>query len=113
LHKNNPQTQYFFDGKLIELSDVVKDLGRLGVNIDSSLEFPNHIDRIVVKAYSRIGVLFRGFVSRNLLLLKQAYITYIRPLLEYASNVWSPYLLTHINALERVQRHHQTNYTTS
>ena len=30
---------------------------------------------------------------------------YVRPVLEYASNVWSPYLILHINALERVQRH--------
>ena len=40
--------------------------------------------------YSRIGLLFRGFVSRNLNVFRQAYITYVRPLLEYASNVWSP-----------------------
>jgi len=38
-------------------------------------------------------------------LAKQAYITYIRPLLEYVSNVWSPHLLMHINNIERVQRH--------
>lgn len=36
---------------------------------------------------------------------RQAYITYIRPILEYASNVWSPHLLMHINSIERVQRH--------
>jgi len=30
---------------------------------------------------------------------------YIRPLLECASNVWSPHLLMHINSLERVERH--------
>jgi len=36
---------------------------------------------------------------------RRAYITYIRPLLEYASDVWSPHLIMHINSLERVQRH--------
>jgi len=53
------------------------------------------------------GILFRGFVSRNLHVYRQAYISYrpIRPLLEYASNVWSPHLLMHINSIERVQRH--------
>ena len=50
-------------------------------------------------------MLFRGFISRNFNVFRQAYITYIRPLLEYASNVWSPHLLMHINSLERVQRH--------
>ena len=59
----------------------------------------------VSKAYSRIGVLFKGFASRNIQILKQAYTTFIRPILEYASNVWSPHLLKHINAIERVQKH--------
>jgi len=36
---------------------------------------------------------------------KHIFITYIRPLLEYASNVWSPHLLMHINSIKRVQRH--------
>ena len=33
------------------------------------------------------------------------YVTYVRPLLEYAFNVWSPHLSVHINSIERVQRH--------
>jgi len=35
----------------------------------------------------------RGFVSRNVHIFRRAYITYIRPLLVYASNVWSPHLI--------------------
>lgn len=31
--------------------------------------------------------------------------TYLRPVLEYFSNVWSPYLIKRINALKRVQKH--------
>jgi len=38
-------------------------------------------------------------------MFRQAYITYIWPLLEYSSNVWSPNLLLHINSIEKVQRH--------
>jgi len=51
----------------------------------------------------------RGFVSRNLHVFRQAYITDIRPLLEHASNVWSPNLLMHINSIERVQSFHEEN----
>jgi len=40
-----------------------------------------------------------------LLVLKKAFLTYVRPVLEYASNVWAPYLIKHINALEKVQEH--------
>jgi len=91
---------FYFDGNLIESCDLVNDIG---VDIDHALHFGKHIYRIVAKAYSRIGLLFRGFVSRNLHAFRQAYITYIRPLLEYESNVWSPHW--HINSIERVQRH--------
>jgi len=75
----------------------------IGVDIDSLLQFDKHLVR--TQAYSWIGLLFRGFVSRDLHMLRQAYITYIRPLLEHA---WSSHLIMHIeyiDSLEQVQRH--------
>jgi len=39
-----------------------------------------------------------------MLTLRKAYITYIRPLLEYNCIVWSPALKKHINAIEKIQR---------
>jgi len=51
--KNNPLTNYYFDGNLIELCDLVNDIG---VDIDLALHFDKQIDRIVAKAYSRIGL---------------------------------------------------------
>jgi hypothetical protein len=86
----------------MESRDLVNDIG---VDVDLFLHLDKHIDRIVAQAYSIIGILFTGFVSRNLHVFRQAYITYIKPILEYASNVWSPHLLMHINSIERVQRH--------
>ena len=102
LGKNNKQTNYYLNGNLIDAQQSVADLG---VEIDCTLSFDNHINRIIGKAYSRVGVIYKGFASRDARILKQAYITYVRPVLEYASSVWSPYLLKHINAIERVQKH--------
>jgi hypothetical protein len=76
----------------------------LGVNIESSLTYDSQINKIVGKAYSRVGIVLKGFASREVRVLRQAYITYVRPVLEYASSVWSPHLLKHINAIERVQQ---------
>jgi len=101
-HKNNSLTDYYCDGNLIESCDWVTNIG---VDIDPALYFDKHIDRIVAKAYFRIYLLFRGFVSHNLYVFRQTYVTYIRPLLEYALNVWSPHLLIYINSFEKVQRH--------
>ena len=52
-----------------------------------------------------MAILFKGFVSKDAKLLTRAYVTYVRPILEYCSFVWSPYHLKDIHALERVQRH--------
>jgi len=43
-----------------------------GVDVDSSLKFDSHINRIVAKAHSRIGILFRGFFSRDIAFLRKA-----------------------------------------
>jgi len=55
--------------------------------------------------YSRIGILFRGFFSRDIAFLRKAYTVYVRPILEYASRVWSPHFIKYINSIENVQRH--------
>ena len=39
------------------------------------------------------------------MILRRAYVTYIRPTLEYASNVWNPYAKKSIYKLEGVQRY--------
>ena len=101
LGKNNKHFHYYLYGNLIDARQSVADLG---VEIDSNLTFDAHINRIIGKAYSRVGVIYKGFASRDVRILKQAYITYVRPVLEYASSVWSPYLLKHINSIERVQK---------
>ena len=89
-------------GSPLKSTSELKDLG---VHVDSELSFDRHISNLIGKAYSRIGLIFRGLVSRDLCLLKRAYMCYVRPILEYSSQVWSPYLLKHVNSLEAVQRH--------
>jgi hypothetical protein len=101
LGKNNSEIKYYLNGCLISPSQSVTDLG---VDIDSSLSFDTHINKIIGKAYSRVGILFKGFASRDIRILRQAFTTYVRPVLEYASNVWSPHLLKHINGIEKVQK---------
>ena len=93
---NNPHLSYTFDNSKIKPTVSVRDIG---VEIDPGLKFDSHINKIVAKAYGRVGTLFRGFTTRNPSILRKAYVTYIRPILEYASNVWSPCLKKHINAI--------------
>ena len=69
------------------------------------MKFDNYIGNITRRAYQRTGLIFRGFISRNNGLLMRAYMTYVRPILEYSTCVWSPYMLKDIRQVEDVQRY--------
>jgi len=45
------------------------------------------------------------FYNKTCAVLKKTFLTYVRPVLEYASNLWAPDLIKHMNALEKVQKH--------
>jgi hypothetical protein len=100
--RTNKKYSYIIKGHEIPSSDCVKDLG---IYVDSNLKFDQHVSRIVSKAYSRIACLLHGFISRDSNLLKKAYVTFIRPMLEYGANVWCPGQLKYIDTIERVQRY--------
>ena len=92
---------YFITGPLLTNSSSVTDLGIL---VDSSLTFNLHISNILTKATQRAGVFFRGFSSRHPTLIKKAFVTYIRPTLEFNSNIWNPTKKYLIDKLENIQR---------
>jgi len=76
----------------------------LGVTVDSSMKFEQHIKDISRRANTRARLILKCFQSRHTPTLLKAFITYVRPMLEYNSPVWSPHLHKHIDMLERVQR---------
>ena len=92
---------YLVDSVILSHTEEMSDLGVL---IDCRLNYNSHINNIVSKALQRCGVFFRGFVSRELSLLRKAFITYIRPILEYNSSVWNPSHKQFIDLIENVQR---------
>ena len=82
----------------------VNSIRDLGVTIDDHLKFDQHVDLIVHKAMSRAYLVLKTFHSRNESLLVEAYCTYVRPMLEYCSPVWSPHNKCQINKIEKIQR---------
>ena len=58
--KSNHHYHYFFNGCQINDACIVSDLG---IDIDSSLKYDAHMNKIVGKAYSRVGVLFKGYTT--------------------------------------------------
>ena len=97
--------QYVICGKIIEPSNIVRDLGIL-YNSKFFFQWDNdYIEDIVTKAFQRVNLLFRSFISGNISILSKAYITYVRPLLEYCTYIWSPIQIYLIERIERVQRY--------
>jgi len=85
---------------------VVTSYRDLGITITCELSTSPHINDIVTKAHRRANMIHRCFVSRNVYLLTRAFITYVRPLLEYNCVAWSPHLKHDrpIELIEQVQR---------
>ena len=101
----NPRL-YTIDSNILPQVTSYSDLGVL---IDDKLSFSGHILSVAKKAYRQSALITRCFLSKNISLLKRAFITYVRPLLEYASQIWSPHLQKDITILEKVQRRFTKN----
>ena len=76
----------------------------LGVIVDSSLKFDMHINHIVTRAHRLASLIHKYFISRDPSTLMRAFVTYVRPLLEYSSCVWSPHSVAQVKKIESVQR---------
>lgn len=83
---------------------VVKSARDLGVLVSHDLSPSLHISTIVAKAHKRSAAIYRAFTCRNTDVLIRAYLTYVRPLVEHDSIIWSPYTVKDITAIEAVQR---------
>jgi len=64
----------------------------------------SHIDQVVARAFVRTNLIFKCFISRDIRTLVRAFTVYVRPIVEYASCVWSPYHVCDVTRVESVQR---------
>ena len=98
---DHTRPSYTLTNKALNVVDETKDLG---VNITSKLSWSLHVNQCVNKANRVLGFLKRTVGPKNHQLFSKLYKTLVRPILEYCSPVWSPYLKKDIKALEKVQR---------
>jgi len=69
----------------------VSTVNDLGIFVDDRLTFNCHINNIVARASARANPIHKCFTSKDVTTMTRAFVVYVRPLLEYASPVWSPY----------------------
>lgn len=93
---------YVMYGNEIKHTDSMTDLG---IEIQSNLKFSKHCSTISRKAYWSIRNIFLHFCNHTMDFYKKMYTTYVRPILESASEIWSPENLCDIDCIERVQKY--------
>ena len=99
--KKNPEHHYTIGGQSLLIDTEEKDVG---VIFDPSLEFRQHISKIVSKANQRVGLIKRSFTRLNIDSFKILYKSLVRPILEYCSVVWFPLRKSDALEIEKVQR---------
>lgn len=75
----------------------------LGVHLTHNLSWSLHITTVCAKASRTLGYLRRNLKHCPTNVRKLAYLTYVRPQLEFASSVWSPYQKYLISMIEAIQ----------
>ena len=76
----------------------------LGVLVDNELSFVKHIAAQVGKANRVLGQIRRTFSYLDKNMMRQLFIAFVRPHLEFGNVVWSPHHKKYIDMIERVQR---------
>ena len=76
----------------------------LGVTFDDNLQFDAHVQRVINKANSMIGIISRTFTYLNKRILVNLNKTLVRPHLEFGNEIWFPTLKRQSAAIEKVQR---------
>ena len=93
---------YYVGSCPITSVDTHKDLG---ITVSASLTWSKHIAKICRRAYTALYTLRRIIPQRSSVgLRRRLYLSNIRSLLIYGSQVWNPHLLQDIKSLEQVQR---------
>ena len=87
--------------KRLESVDSEKDLG---VIIDKSLSFGEHISSKISIANRNLGLIFRTFTYMDKDMFLNLFKSLVRPHLEYATSVWTPQFKKDMIAIENVQR---------
>lgn len=93
---------YNIDGIQLARVEEVRDLG---VQLDAKLTFIPHMTGIIAKANRQLGFISKiGRDFSDPYCLKSLYCALVRPILENASIIWTPYQLTWSLRIERVQK---------
>ena len=96
---HHEQISFSFDGETVEPSLTHK---HLGITFSRDAKWSSHIDYIISRVSKQISVLRKLKYTLKRDFLSRIYLTFIRPIFEYGSEVWDNLA---INDVERLEKH--------
>ena len=76
----------------------------LGITITENMDWGQHVSDISSKVTKTLGFIRRNLAFAPRSTKEVAYKTLVRPKLEYAAPIWSPFCKTQVQQVEKVQR---------
>ena len=98
--ENSTNFNFYFDGKLIPLTS---DHKHLGITFSEETKWNKHAENLIKSVSKHICVLRKLKYKLNRENLEQLYLIYIRPIFEYACEVWNNCGVSNSCKLERLQ----------
>ena len=92
-------TDYTIDGHRLELKHQHTYLGLI---IYDTMQWSPHINNLAIKASKVLNFIKRNSSNCSSETKASAYLSLVRPIMEYASCVWDPHEIVNIQALEKV-----------
>ena len=83
--------------------DIKDEHPYLGITLHKSLSWTSHISKISTKASQTFNFLRRNLRKCSASIKTSAYLTLVRPIMEYAVVAWDPHQCNNIQTLEEIQ----------
>jgi hypothetical protein len=101
LGNQNPMHQFTMEGQVLQQTKEERDIG---VTVQHNLKPTAQCAKAAKTAQAVLGQICRAFHYRDRHVFVRLYKQYVRPHLEFATQVWSPWTAADKECLERVQR---------
>ena len=84
--------------------EVVHEIKDLGIVVDHRLKFDAQCLSVARRASGLVHFFRRGLSTRSVRIARMVIKTFIRPIVDYCSQIWSPGYQKYISCIEKVQR---------
>lgn len=93
--------QYTMEEKSLK---IVTNFKYLGVTLNNKLDWGEQVRTVAGKSIKTLNFVMRNLTGACEAVKEKAYLSLIRPIAEYASIIWDPYVAWQVAAIEGVQR---------